>query len=56
MLRRYVTLTDKIALLKKIENQSPNTIHRQLAELNGVSKSAIARIIQQQEKLQNKWM
>jgi hypothetical protein len=51
MPRRDVTLADKIALLEKIKNQPPNTNHRQWAEINGVLKSAIERIIQQQEKV-----
>jgi hypothetical protein len=42
MPRRDVTLADIIALLEKIKNQPPNTNHRQLAEVSGVLKPAIA--------------
>jgi hypothetical protein len=35
MPRRDVTLTDKIALLKKIKNQPPNPSHHQLKEITG---------------------
>jgi hypothetical protein len=50
MPRRDVTLAEKIALLEKITNEPSNTSHCQLAEITGVSKSAIARVTQQQEK------
>jgi hypothetical protein len=55
MPRRDVTLADKIALLEKIKNQPPDTGHRQLAEITGLSKSAIACVMQQQEKLRDQW-
>jgi plasmid maintenance system antidote protein VapI len=55
MPRRYVTLADKPALLEEIKNQPPNTSDHQLAEITGVPKSTTARIIQQQEKLQDEW-
>jgi plasmid maintenance system antidote protein VapI len=55
MPRGDLTLTDKIALFGQVKNQPPNTSHRQLAEITGVPKSTIARVIQQQEKLQDKW-
>lgn len=48
-----MTLTDKIALLQKIKNQPPKTSHCQLAGLSGVPRSTTARVIQQQERLQN---
>jgi hypothetical protein len=48
--RRDVALTDRIALLEKIKVQSHNLSHHQLAEITGVLKSTIARVIQQQEK------
>jgi hypothetical protein len=44
-------LADKIAILEKIKNQPLNTSHHHLAEITGVLKSAIACVIQQQEKL-----
>jgi hypothetical protein len=56
MRRRDVTLTDKIAVLEKIENQLPNTNHCQLAEISGVPKSESACITQQQEKLRDEWI
>jgi DNA-binding transcriptional MocR family regulator len=42
-----------MALHEQIENQPPNTSHRQLAEITGVPKSTIARAVQQQEKLRD---
>jgi hypothetical protein len=48
MSRRNLTLTDKIAVLEQIKNQPRNTSHHHLAEITGVPKSTIARIIQQQ--------
>jgi hypothetical protein len=55
MSRRDVTLAVKIALHERIKNQPPNTSHHQLVEITGVPKSTVAHIIQQQEKLQDKW-
>jgi transcriptional regulator with AAA-type ATPase domain len=45
MPRGDVALTDKLALLEKIKNQPPNSSHCQLAEITGVVKSIIARVI-----------
>jgi DNA-binding MurR/RpiR family transcriptional regulator len=51
MPKRGVTIAEKISLFEKIKNQPPNTSHRQLAEITGVSKSAVTRVVQQQGKL-----
>jgi hypothetical protein len=57
MPRRDITLADSIALpeKKKIKNKPPRTSRRQLAEITEVPKYTIARIVQQQEKLQDEW-
>jgi hypothetical protein len=44
-----------MALHEQIKTQPPNTSHRQLAEITGVPKSTIARVVQQQEKLRDEW-
>ncbi|XP_067126959.1 tigger transposable element-derived protein 6-like [Centruroides vittatus] len=55
MPRRDLTLENRIALLEQIKSQPPNTSHRRLAEITGVPKSTIARMIQQQDKLKEEW-
>jgi hypothetical protein len=55
MPRRYLTLTDKTALLEQIKNRPSNTSHCQPAQITGVPKSTIARVMQQEEKLRDEW-
>jgi hypothetical protein len=55
VLRRDVTLADKIALLERIKHQPHNTCHHQLAEVTGEPKSTIARVVQQRVRLRNEW-
>jgi transposase len=50
-----LSLAEKIALLDQIKGHSPNTSHRRLAEITGVSKSTIARLIHQQDNLREEW-
>ena len=51
MQRNDLTLSNKIALLNKIKNQPPNTSYRRLAEITGVPKSTISRVLQQENQL-----
>jgi hypothetical protein len=53
MPRKDLSLAERIALLDQIKGHSPNTSH--LAEITGVPKSVIARLIHQQDKLQEEW-
>jgi hypothetical protein len=53
MLRRYLTLANKITFLEQIKNPHPVISHRQLAELTRVPEYAVARSVQQQG---NCWM
>lgn len=55
MARKDLSLAEKIALIEEIENQPANTSHRQLAQITGVPKSTIGRVLQQKDKLQEKW-
>ncbi|RXG69880.1 Tigger transposable element-derived protein 3 [Armadillidium vulgare] len=55
MARKDLSLAEKIALIEEIQNQPANTSHRQLAQITGVPKSTIGRVLQQKEKLQEKW-
>jgi hypothetical protein len=48
MPQRGVTFAKKITLIEKTKNQPPNSSHRQVVKITGVSKSAIARVTQQQ--------
>ena len=48
-------LSSKIALLDKIKRQPFNTSHRRLAELTGVPKSTISRLIQQENQRRYEW-
>nr|CAD7392036.1 unnamed protein product [Timema cristinae] len=50
-----LTLFEKIAILDKIKSQPVNISHRLLAEIIKVPKSTISRLLQQQEKLREKW-
>lgn len=52
MPRTDVTLADRITILVKFKNQLSNTSYRQLAEMAEMLKSTVARVIHQQEKLQ----
>jgi hypothetical protein len=54
MQRKDLSLGEKIALLDQIKGHSPNT-SRRLAEITGVPKSTIARLINQQDKLREEW-
>src|SRR5882762_6125240 len=55
MSRNDLTLADKIALLDQINGLSPKTGVRKLAEITKVSKSTVARVIQQEKKLREEW-
>ena len=55
MPRNDLTLSSKIALLDKIKRQPFNTSHCWLAELTGVPKSTISRLIQQENQLRDEW-
>jgi hypothetical protein len=50
-----LSLAEQTALLHQIKGNSPNTSHRRLAEITGVPKSTIARLIYQQDKLREEW-
>jgi hypothetical protein len=50
-----LSLAENIALLDQIKGHSPNTSHCCLAEITGVPKSSIARLILQQDKLREEW-
>ncbi|XP_035212025.1 tigger transposable element-derived protein 6-like [Stegodyphus dumicola] len=51
MPRNDLTLSSKIALLDKIKSQPPNTSYRRLAEITGVPKSTISRVLRQESQL-----
>lgn len=51
MPRKDLTLSSKIALLDKIKSQPLNTSQRRLAEITGVPKSTISRLLQQENQL-----
>ena len=51
MPRNDMTLSSKIALLDKIKSQPFNTSHRRLAEITGVPKSTISRLLRQENHL-----
>ncbi|KII73547.1 Tigger transposable element-derived protein 4 [Thelohanellus kitauei] len=51
MPRYDLTLSSKIALLDKIKSQPLNTSYRRLAEITGVPKSTIARVLLQESQL-----
>lgn len=51
MPRKDLSISDKIAILELIKKQPTNTSQRRLAEITGVPKSTIARILQQQHKI-----
>ncbi|KFM73405.1 Tigger transposable element-derived protein 4, partial [Stegodyphus mimosarum] len=51
MPRNDLTLSSKTALLDKIKSQPPNTSHRRLAEITGVPKSTIPRVLRQESQL-----
>jgi hypothetical protein len=55
MPRKDLSLDEKINLLDQIIGHSPNTSHRHLAEITGVPKSKIARLMHQQDKLREEW-
>ncbi|KII60913.1 hypothetical protein RF11_13885 [Thelohanellus kitauei] len=46
-----MTLSSKIALLDKIKSQPLNTSYRRLAEITGVPKSTISRVLRQESQL-----
>jgi hypothetical protein len=50
-----LSLAEKIALVDQIKGHLPSTSHRRLAEITGVPKPTIARLIHQQDKLQEEW-
>ena len=56
MPRNDLSLTSKIALLDKIKSQPPNTGYRQLAEITGVPKSTISRLLQQESQLREEFV
>ncbi|KII65404.1 hypothetical protein RF11_05232 [Thelohanellus kitauei] len=51
MPRNDLTLSSKIALLDKIKSQPFNTSYRRLAEITGVPKSTILRVLRQESQL-----
>ncbi|KII73427.1 hypothetical protein RF11_05263 [Thelohanellus kitauei] len=51
MPRNDFTLSSKIALLDKIKSQPLNTSYRRLAEITGVPKSTILRVLGQESQL-----
>lgn len=55
MPRNDFTLSSKIILLNKIKSQPFNLSHRKLAEITGVPKSTIARLLQQENQLRKEW-
>ena len=55
MPRKDLTIAKKIVLLKRIKEQPPNTSHRQLAEITGVPRTTLARILQDRDKLEVEW-
>ena len=56
MPRNDLSLTSKIALLDKIKSQPPNTGYRRLAEITGVPKSTISRLLQQESQLREEFV
>jgi len=46
MPRKDLTIAEKIVLLRRIKEQPPNSSHRQLAEITGVPRTTLARILQ----------
>ena len=51
MPRKDLSISEKIAILELIKKQPANTSQRRLAEITGVPKSTVARIVQQQHEL-----
>ena len=51
MPRKDLSISEKIAILELIKKQPSNTSQRRLAEITGVPKSTVARIVQQQHKI-----
>ena len=41
-----LTIAERIVVLRKIREQPPNISHRQLAEITGVPRTTLARILQ----------
>ena len=51
-----LSLSDKIALQKKIRSQTRGTSQRRLSELLGVPKSIVAKLIKDEPVLTQRWM
>ena len=52
---KRLTIAEKIVLLRRIKKQSPNTSHRQLAEIIGIPRTTLKRILQDRDKLEVEW-
>ena len=52
MPQKDLKIAEKIALLRRIKEQPPNTSHRQLAEITGLPRRTLARILQDRDKLE----
>ena len=46
MPQKDLAIAEKIVVLRKIRGQPPNISHRQLAEITGVPRTTLARILQ----------
>ena len=55
MPRNALTLAGKIALLDKLKSQPLNTSYRRLAEITGVPKSTILRVLRQEVNCVRNW-
>ncbi|KII64710.1 hypothetical protein RF11_05500 [Thelohanellus kitauei] len=51
MPRNELTLSSKISFLDKIQSQPLNTSYHQLAEITGVPKSTMSRVLRQESQL-----
>ena len=46
MPRKDLTIAERIVVLRKVREQPPNISHRKLAEITGVPRTTLARILQ----------
>ncbi|XP_071056808.1 tigger transposable element-derived protein 6-like [Onthophagus taurus] len=55
MPRKDLTLSSKIALLDKIKTLPVNISYRKIADITGVPRSTISRLLQQENQLREEW-
>ena len=46
MPKKELTIAERVVVLRKIREQSPNISHRQLAEITGVPRTTLAQMLQ----------